>query len=65
MAGEQRIKRINIIITARLWQIVEDLCVDSPCILDHRGFCQKHNWNSDEPCPMKRIRDLKKWINKV
>jgi len=39
-----------------LREAAEDLIDDTPCRLDHHGYCQAHGWTGDRACPQVRLR---------
>jgi len=44
---------------APLIELVENTVDDTPCRLDHHGYCQQHSWlYTDPPCRQVRIRQL-------
>lgn len=51
---------------AELIVAVGDLAEDTPCRLDHHGFCQEHGWLDSRECPHPRavraLRELKAMI---
>lgn len=39
--------------------LIHDLHDPGPCLLDHHGYCQEHNWfETDPPCPDARAQAL-------
>jgi hypothetical protein len=30
----------------------------NPCLIDHNGDCQEHNWFRDEVCPWQRAKQM-------
>lgn len=43
-----------------LYELLELLADDSPCRLDHHGFCQEHFWLAPGRCPHARAQELLK-----
>lgn len=44
--------------SAYLYGLLDLLAEDTPCRLDHHGYCQEHYWFSEEPCPHREAHEL-------
>ena len=44
-------------------EVIYNLIDDEPCRYDHHGYCQAHNWLSNDVCPHKQGKELIPQIN--